>query len=128
MGLGAHGVGRGLLAAASAPARGWASWIGPALAAFALSAALLLASLAAMPRDGPGPALSLLGAAAFVVSCATISFAWLAARGEVRSSCVVWPQARTVWPPGTYVPARSQAMGGALCTASGRSLKYVDAS
>jgi hypothetical protein len=78
MGLGAHGVGRGLLPAAGALARGWASWIGPALAAFALSAAVLLASLAAMPRGGPGPALSLLGAAAFVLSCATISFAWLA--------------------------------------------------
>jgi hypothetical protein len=78
MGLGAHGVGRGLLAAAGALARGWASWIGPALAAFALSAAVLLASLAAMPRGGAGPALSLLGAAAFVLSGATISFAWLA--------------------------------------------------
>ena len=78
MGLGAHGVGRGLLAAGGALARGWASLIGPALAAFALSATVLLASLAAMPRGGPGPALSLLGAAAFVLSCATISFAWLA--------------------------------------------------
>jgi hypothetical protein len=78
MGLGSYGVGRGLLATDGALARGWASWIGPALAAFGLALVVLIASLAATSRGGPGPVLSLLGAAAFVLSCATISLAFLA--------------------------------------------------
>jgi len=78
VGLGSYGVGRGLLAADGALARGWASWIGPALAAFGLALVVLIASLAATSRGGPGRVLSLLGAAAFVLSCATISLAFLA--------------------------------------------------
>lgn len=78
IGLGAYGVGRGLLAADGALARGWASWIGPALVAFGFALAVLVASLTATSPGGPGPALPLLGAAAFVLSCATISLASLA--------------------------------------------------
>jgi peptidoglycan/LPS O-acetylase OafA/YrhL len=78
IGLGVCGLGRGLLAPDGALARGWILWVTVAMGAFALAGATQVLLLSSILHGGPGAGLSLLNNSAFVVSCASASFASLA--------------------------------------------------
>jgi len=79
IGLGADGVGRGLLAPEGALARRWSVWIGPTLVTFGMALAAIVGMLASASRGGPPPALALFGAVAFVLACAATSCLFLGA-------------------------------------------------
>lgn len=77
IGLGAAGIGRGLLAAEGALARRWSLWILPTLIGFSMALAGIVGMLASASRGGPSPALELFAAAAFVLACAATSLCLL---------------------------------------------------
>jgi peptidoglycan/LPS O-acetylase OafA/YrhL len=80
LGLGAHGLDRGLFARDGTLARRWPLWVMTSLAAFAVSLAAFLAIVATFDKGAPGPstALGAFGNFTFVLSCAATSFACLA--------------------------------------------------
>lgn len=75
--LGSHGVDRGLLAADGKLARRWVLWVNLAPCAFAGLVIVFLMMLGALQK-GDAPGLRALTLFAFVLSCATTSFALLA--------------------------------------------------
>jgi fucose 4-O-acetylase-like acetyltransferase len=77
-GLGACGVGRGLLSRDGKLARRWPLWAGASLAAFVFAIGVFLAVIGSLAKGGPGPVLSALGSFAFVLSCACSSLACVA--------------------------------------------------
>ncbi len=80
MGLGAQGLGRGLLAHGGKLARRWPLWIMASMAAFVLGMVALFTILKTYGNGGTGPSMTLsaLGNLTFVLSCATSSLACLA--------------------------------------------------
>jgi len=76
--LGAVGPDRGLLAADGALAKRWMLWSNLAPLAFFFLVAVFLVLLFTLAKGGPGPALASLVNFAFVLSCATSCFAFLA--------------------------------------------------
>jgi len=77
-GVGAYGLGRGLLAADGKLARRWPLWLLAAVLAFLMATLALFAILATLAQGGPGPLLGGFGNFAFVLSCASSCFACLA--------------------------------------------------
>lgn len=77
VGLGAHGIERGLLASGGRLPVSWPAWMSGAAAALAALGAVQLALVAAADRGGAGPALLVLYAAILAVFCATTSMACL---------------------------------------------------
>jgi len=80
LGLGAQGLGCGLLAYEGKLARRWPLWIMASLMAFVLGIVALVTILSTDDKGGSGPslALSALGHLSFVLSCAASSLACLA--------------------------------------------------
>lgn len=78
VGLGACGLGNGLLAADGKLARRWPAWALSTLAAFALSIGTLVAILQTLAKGGPSLALRTFGNFTFVLLCACASLACLA--------------------------------------------------
>jgi fucose 4-O-acetylase-like acetyltransferase len=77
-GLGACGLGNGLLAADGKLARRWPAWALASLAAFGLAVVTVVAILQTLAKGGPGPVLGTFGNFTFVLSCACSSLACLA--------------------------------------------------
>jgi peptidoglycan/LPS O-acetylase OafA/YrhL len=77
-GLGACGLGRGLLSNDGALSRRWPLWIAAALFAYVFAIAMFLVIISTLEHGGPGLALGTLGNFAFVLSCACSSLAMLA--------------------------------------------------
>jgi peptidoglycan/LPS O-acetylase OafA/YrhL len=77
-GLGACGLGRGLLANDGRLARRWPLWLVAALVAYAFAIVMFLVIISTLEHGGPSLALSALGNFAFVLSCACSSLAMLA--------------------------------------------------
>jgi peptidoglycan/LPS O-acetylase OafA/YrhL len=80
LGLGAHGLDRGLFVHDGKLARRWPLWVMASLAAFVVSLLAFFRIVATFDDGGPGPsaALSALGNFTFVLSCAATSLACLA--------------------------------------------------
>jgi hypothetical protein len=79
LGLGAGGVGHGLLAADGALARRWSTWIVPTLVAFGMTLAAIVALLESGSRGGPLAWLMPCFALASALTCATASLLFLGA-------------------------------------------------
>jgi surface polysaccharide O-acyltransferase-like enzyme len=77
-GLGACGVGRGLLATEGRLARRWYLWVGASILTFVVSIATLIAVLGTMAKGGPSLGLSTFGNLTFVLTCSAASMAFLA--------------------------------------------------
>ncbi|HEX7679595.1 MAG TPA: acyltransferase family protein, partial [Thermoanaerobaculia bacterium] len=77
-GLGAYGVGRGLLAPEGKLARRWYLWALASLATFIVSIVTVVIILGTLSRGGPGRALSTFGNLTFVLTCTAASMAFLA--------------------------------------------------
>lgn len=77
-GLGAHGVGRGLLAPDGKLARRWYLWVIASLAIFIVSIVTVVIILGTLSRGGPGRGLSTFGNLTFVLTCTAASMAFLA--------------------------------------------------
>jgi peptidoglycan/LPS O-acetylase OafA/YrhL len=78
VGLGAHGLDRGLLDPAGRLARRWPLWSLSAALTFALAVAAFLKIIGSFATGGPSLALSTFGNFTFVLCCATTSLAMLA--------------------------------------------------
>lgn len=88
--LGAIGTDRGLLAPEGALAQRWVLWLNMAPLAFVALVVVFVVLLGALQK-GPAPGLSVLAACAFVLSCATTSFALLAVFvRKLRGPSRVW--------------------------------------
>jgi fucose 4-O-acetylase-like acetyltransferase len=74
-GIGAAGLGGGLLSHDGKLARRWPLWIVASLLAFVFAIGVFLTIISTLPKGGPSPSLSALGNFAFVLSCASSSFA-----------------------------------------------------
>ena len=77
-GLGAFGVGRGLLAADGKLARRWPLWIAASLGAFIVAIIMFLVIISTLAKGGPTPLLSAFGNFTFALSCACSSLACIA--------------------------------------------------
>lgn len=77
-GVGAAGLGRGLLAADGKLARRWPLWVLASLVAFAFAIAMVVAVMSGMAKGAPSTGVLTLGNLSFVLSCAASSFAFLA--------------------------------------------------
>jgi fucose 4-O-acetylase-like acetyltransferase len=77
-GLGAYGVGRGLLAPEGKLARRWYVWAVASLATFIVSIVTVVIILGTLSRGGPGRGLSTFGNLTFVLTCTAASMAFLA--------------------------------------------------
>ena len=77
-GVGAYGMGRGLVASDGKLARRWPLWTLASLFSYVFAIGVFLTIIATLAKGGPGPVLKTLGNFSFVLSCGASSFAFLA--------------------------------------------------
>jgi surface polysaccharide O-acyltransferase-like enzyme len=78
VGMGAAGLGRGLLAPDAKLARRWPIWVVASLAAYGFGIAMVITIMSGMAKGAPSAGLLTLGNLSFVLGCAASSFAFLA--------------------------------------------------